>query len=33
MTIMNPRTGGGLTGLFRNRPATDERVATLRAVA
>ncbi|RTL58210.1 MAG: zinc metalloprotease HtpX [Rhodocyclaceae bacterium] len=33
MMIMNPLSGGGLAGLFRTHPATEERVARLRALA
>ncbi len=33
MMIMNPLSGGGLAGLFRTHPATEERVARLRAMA
>jgi len=33
MMIMNPLAGGGLSGLFRTHPATEERVARLRAMA
>ena len=33
MMIMNPLSGGGLSGLFRTHPATEERVARLRAMA
>ena len=32
MMIMNPLSGGGLAGLFRTHPATEERVARLRAM-
>ncbi|MRR10200.1 protease HtpX, partial [bacterium] len=32
MMIMNPLAGGGLSGLFRTHPATEERVARLRAM-
>ena len=33
MMIMNPLSGGGLLGLFSTHPATEERVARLRALA
>lgn len=33
MMIMNPLSGGGLAGLFATHPATEERVARLRAMA
>lgn len=33
MMIMNPLSGGGIAGLFRTHPATEERVARLRALA
>lgn len=33
MMIMNPLSGGGLAGLFRTHPATEERVARLRSLA
>jgi heat shock protein HtpX len=33
MMIMNPLSGGGLAGLFRTHPATEERIARLRALA
>ncbi len=33
MMIMNPLSGGGLRGLFTTHPATEERVARLRAMA
>jgi heat shock protein HtpX len=33
MMIMNPLSGGGLSGLFSTHPATEERVARLRAMA
>ena len=33
MMIMNPLAGGGLAGLFSTHPATEERVARLRAMA
>ena len=33
MMIMNPLSGGGLAGLFRTHPATEERIARLRAMA
>lgn len=33
MMIMNPLSGGGLAGLFRTHPATEERVARLLALA
>ena len=33
MMIMNPLSGGGLRGLFSTHPATEERVAKLRAMA
>jgi heat shock protein HtpX len=33
MMIMNPLSGGGLSGLFSTHPATGERVARLRAMA
>lgn len=33
MMIMNPLAGGGLAGLFSTHPATEERVARLRALA
>ncbi len=33
MMIMNPLSGGGLAGLFRTHPPTEERVARLRALA
>tara|TARA_R110001583_G_scaffold195459_2_gene373909 strand:- start:12 stop:854 length:843 start_codon:yes stop_codon:yes gene_type:complete len=32
MMIMNPLSGGGLRGLFSTHPATEERVAKLRAM-
>ena len=32
MMIMNPLSGGGLAGLFSTHPATEERVARLRAM-
>ena len=32
MMIMNPLSGGGLAGLFSTHPATEERVARLRAL-
>ncbi len=32
MMIMNPLSGGGLRGLFSTHPATEERVARLRAL-
>jgi len=32
MMIMNPLSGGGLSGLFRTHPATEERVARLRGM-
>lgn len=32
MMIMNPLAGGGLAGLFSTHPATEERVARLRAM-
>ena len=32
MMIMNPLSGGGLRGLFSTHPATEERVACLRAM-
>lgn len=32
MMIMNPLSGGGLRGLFSTHPATEERVARLRAM-
>ena len=31
--IMNPLAGGGLTGLFRTHPATEERIARLMMMA
>ena len=33
MMIMNPLSGGGLSGLFRTHPPTEERIARLRALA
>jgi heat shock protein HtpX len=33
MMILNPLSGGGLSGLFSTHPATDERVVRLRALA
>ena len=33
MMIMNPLSGGGLKGLFSTHPATEERIARLRAMA
>jgi len=33
MMIMNPLSGGGLRGMFSTHPATEERVARLRAMA
>jgi heat shock protein HtpX len=33
MMIMNPLSGGGLRGLFSTHPATEERIARLRALA
>ena len=33
MMIMNPLSGGGLRGLFSTHPATEERIARLRAMA
>ena len=33
MMIMNPLSGGGLRGLFSTHPATEDRVARLRAMA
>ena len=33
MMIINPLSGGGLRGLFSTHPATEERVARLRALA
>jgi len=33
MMIINPLSGGGLKGLFSTHPATEERVARLRAMA
>ncbi|WP_291993524.1 zinc metalloprotease HtpX [Candidatus Accumulibacter sp. ACC003] len=33
MMIMNPLSGGGIAGLFSTHPATEERVARLRAMA
>ena len=32
MMIVNPLSGGGLRGLFRTHPATEERIALLRAM-
>ena len=32
MMIMNPLSGGGIAGLFSTHPATEERVARLRAM-
>ncbi|QDX82141.1 protease HtpX [Denitratisoma sp. DHT3] len=32
MMIMNPLSGGGLAGLFRTHPATEERIARLHAM-
>ena len=32
MMIMNPLSGGGLRGLFSTHPATEERIARLRAM-
>ena len=33
MMIMNPLSGGGIAGLFATHPATEERIARLRAMA
>ena len=33
MMIMNPLSGGGIASLFSTHPATEERVARLRAMA
>ncbi|MBI4754164.1 MAG: zinc metalloprotease HtpX [Betaproteobacteria bacterium] len=33
MMIMNPLSGGGIAGLFSTHPATEERIARLRALA
>ena len=33
MMIMNPLSGGGLSGLFSTHPATEERIGRLRAMA
>jgi heat shock protein HtpX len=33
MMIMNPLSAGGIKGLFSTHPATEERVARLRALA
>lgn len=33
MMIMNPLSGGGIRGLFSTHPATEERIARLRAMA
>jgi heat shock protein HtpX len=33
MMIMNPLSGGGLAGLFRTHPPTEERIARLRGLA
>lgn len=33
MMIINPLSGGGISGLFRTHPATEERVARLMAMA
>jgi heat shock protein HtpX len=33
MMIINPLSGGGLTGLFRTHPATEERIARLMTMA
>lgn len=33
MMIINPLSGGGLSGLFRTHPATEDRVARLHAMA
>lgn len=33
MMIINPLSGGGLTGLFRTHPATEERIARLMIMA
>ena len=33
MMIINPLSGGGLSGLFRTHPATEERIARLMAMA
>jgi heat shock protein HtpX len=33
MMIVNPLSGGGIGGLFRTHPATEERVARLMAMA
>ena len=33
MMIMNPLSGGGIDGLFRTHPATEERIARLRGMA
>jgi heat shock protein HtpX len=32
MMIMNPLSGGGLSGLFSTHPSTEERVARLLAM-
>ena len=32
MMIMNPLSGGGLRGLFSTHPATQDRIARLRAM-
>jgi heat shock protein HtpX len=33
MMIINPLSGGGLTGLFRTHPTTEERIARLMIMA
>ena len=33
MMIMNPLSGGGIAGLFSTHPATEERIARLRAMS
>jgi heat shock protein HtpX len=33
MMIMNPLSGGGLSGLFRTHPPTEERITRLRSMA
>jgi heat shock protein HtpX len=33
MFIINPLSGGGLSGLFSSHPPTEERIARLRAMA
>jgi heat shock protein HtpX len=33
MMIVNPLSGGGIKGLFRTHPSTEERIARLLAMA